>query len=268
MERPQAGAFAIPRACSDRFKQLRDASESLLVKRITPLVSSFATLLVLALLVAVPAASAAVEESTAKPAAGMTAAEAKAKAAADEQSAAERRAASSEFEREKLDQGAFKEEERAAKGEESGGGSSDSSGSVLRFIFGLAVVLGAILGVHWLLKKWGQSRLQGVAGRTGVIDVVATTPLAQGRALHLVRVGDELVLVGATEQSITRIGEVDVNVFSASQGNAGNGEFQAMLSGAMLGNQPGVPQGMGGAGSAGQPFMKRFLENLRLSTAR
>jgi flagellar biogenesis protein FliO len=101
-----------------------------------------------------------------------------------------------------------------------------------------------------------------------VIDVVATTPLAQGRALHLVRVGDELVLVGATEQSITRIGDVDATVLGASQGNAGNGEFQAMLSGAMLGNQPGVPSGMGGAGSSKDPFLKRFLDNLRLSTAR
>lgn len=237
------------------------------MKRIPPLLSVLAALVVLALLVAAPSATAATQEATTKPAAKLTAAEVKAKAAKDEQSAAERRAASSEFEREKLDQGAFKEEERAAKGEDTGG-SSDSGGSVLRFIFGLAVVLGAIYGVHWLLKKWGQSRLQGVAGRTGVIDVVATTALAQGRALHLVRVGDELVLVGATENSITRIGEVDASVFAASQGNAGNGEFQAMLSGAMLGNQPGVPQGMGGAGSANQPFMKRFLENLRLSTAR
>ena len=245
------------------------------MKRITSLPSLLATLVVLALLVAVPTATAAEGTTATKPAdttseaasKPTTAEQADAKIKAQEEKAAERRAASSEFEREKLDQGAFKEEEKSAKGDDSGSG-SNSGGSALRFIFGLAVVLGAIYGVHWLLKKWGQSRLQGVAGRAGVIDVVATTALAQGRALHLVRVGDELVLVGATDQSITRIGEVDANVFAASQGNAGNGDFQAMLNGSMLGNQPGVPQGMGGAGSANQPFMKRFLENLRLSTAR
>ncbi|MCW2921926.1 MAG: flagellar biosynthesis protein FliO [Thermoleophilia bacterium] len=240
------------------------------MKRTTPLRSLLAALVVLALLVAVPIASAADAAATTKPATttgATSAAEAKAKVKAQEESAAKRRAASSEFEREKLDQGAFQEDEKAAKGGDKGSG-SNSGGSALRFIFGLAVVLGAIYGVHWLLKKWGQSRLQGVAGRTGVIDVVATTPLAQGRALHLVRVGDELVLVGATDQSITRIGDVDATLFAQSQGNAGNGEFQAMLSGALLGNQPGVPQGMGGAGSADQPFIKRFLDNLRLSTAR
>ncbi len=225
------------------------------MKRIPSIVVALAAML---LLVGFPAVVAAAEAPAG------SAAATKADTAKDEPSASERRAAKSEFEREKLDQGAF--DDAAAEQEE---GSGDSGGgSALRFIFGLAVVLGAIYGVHWLLKKWGQSKLQGVAGRTGVIDVVATTPLAQGRALHLVRVGDELVLVGATEQSITRIGDVDANVMSSSAGNSGNGEFQAMLSGAMLGNQPGVPNGMGGAGSANQPFIKRFLDNLRLSTAR
>ena len=220
-----------------------------------------ALVLAIAMLMGATTAVAAEGTTTAKTTAAKTAAAEK-----DEPSASERRAASSEFEREKLDQGAFdKADDEQSKDSKSGG---SGGGSAMRFIFGLVVVLGAIYGVHWLLKKWGQSRLQGVAGRTGVIDVVATTPLAQGRALHLVRVGEELVLVGATEQSITRIGDVDAAVMSSGAGNSGNGEFQAMLSGAMLGNQPGVPNGMGGAGSANQPFIKRFLDNLRLSTAR
>ena len=191
-----------------------------------------------------------------------------AKDAKDEPSAAERRAASSEFEREKLDQGAFDKEAGAAKEAEEGSSDDGGGGSVMRALLGFVVVLGSIFGIHWLLKQWGQSKLQGVAGTSGVIDVVATTPLAQGRALHLVRVGEELVLVGATEQSITRIGEVDANVMGAQMGGKGNAEFQAMLSGAMLGTQPGVPGGMGGASSAKEPFVKRFLDNLRMTTAR
>jgi flagellar protein FliO/FliZ len=211
--------------------------------------------LVASMLVAAPLATA--EPAAAKPAATT---------AKDEPSAAERRAASSKFEREKLDQSAFDKEAGKSskdKAEESGG-----SGSVMRGILGFVVVLGSIYGIHWLLKKWGQSKLQGVSGTAGVIDVVATTPLAQGRALHLVRVGEELVLVGATEQSITRIGDVDAGVLGAQMGGRGNGEFQAMLSGAMYGGQPGVPGGMGGAASGQQPFLRRFLDNLRLSTAR
>lgn len=197
---------------------------------------------------------------------GATATGAEAADVENEPSAAERRAAQSDFEREALDPEAFGEESGAAKEAEEG--RSSEGGSLARFIFGLVVVLGVIYAVHWLLKKWGQSRLEGVAGRAGVIDVVATTPLAQGRALHLVRVGDELVLVGATDQSITRIGELDAGSLGAATADRGNGDFQAMLSGAMLAGQPGVPQGMGGTASARQPFMKRFIDNLRMSTAR
>lgn len=217
------------------------------------------------LLVAAPAATA--ETAAAPKAPAATAKEAKAADDADGAGAAARRAASSEFEREQLDQDAFKEEDRASSGDDEtskGGG----SGSVLRAILGLVVVLGAIFGVHWLLRKWGTSRMQGVAGRSGVIDVVATTTLAQGRALHLVRVGGELVLVGATDQSITRIGDFDATALAADAGNAGRGEFQAALTGAMYGTQPGVPAGMGGAGSTDQPFLRRFVDNLRMSTAR
>jgi flagellar biosynthetic protein FliO len=208
-------------------------------------------------LVAVPAAGAA----TAAAAKDTTATSAK----ADKPSAAERRAADSKFEREKLDPNAFASDSKKSSSAKK---SSGSGGSMFRMLFGLIVVLGAIYGIHWLLKKWGASRLQGVTGRTGVIDVVATTALAQGRSLHLVRVGEELVLVGATDQSITRIGEVNATALGATTANQGNGEFQAMLSGQMLGQQPGVPQGMGGAGSANDPFLKRFSDNLRLSTAR
>ena len=217
--------------------------------------------LALALVLLVPPAPAATSDA---PAAAKPAATSKAEA--DKPSSAERRAADSEFEREKLDQSAFEESKPGAKDEpaaKQGGG-----GSIVRALVGLVVVLGAIFGVHWLLKKWGGSRMQGAAGRSGIIDVVATTTLAQGRALHVVRVGEELVLVGATEQSITRIGEVDAGVLSGTAGDRGNGEFQAMLSGAMYGQQPGVPNGMGGAGSTRPTFLQRFLDNLRMSTAR
>jgi flagellar protein FliO/FliZ len=71
---------------------------------------------------------------------------------------------------------------------------------VIRTIVGLAVVLGVIYGVYWLLKSSARAK----AGRGDErIGVIATTPLAPNRSLHLVRAGDELILVGATDQSIT-----------------------------------------------------------------
>lgn len=79
--------------------------------------------------------------------------------------------------------------------------SAGSAGAdVIRTIVGLAVVLAVIYGVYWLLKSAARAK----AGRPDErIGVIATTPLAPNRSLHLVRAGDELILVGATEHSIT-----------------------------------------------------------------
>ena len=186
---------------------------------------------------------------------------------------AARRAKGSAFEREKLDQKAFAPDSATTKKASAGGG-----GSIARMLLGLAVVGALIYGIHWLLRKWGRSRAQGMGGSAGVIDVVATTPLSQGRALHLIRVGQELVLVGATEQSITRLGEVDGrNLGLAGVGTAETGSFPSLLQGAIHVG-PGVDVAtpiaslaapMSGATvPAGTSFVSRFVENLKLNTAR
>lgn len=82
--------------------------------------------------------------------------------------------------------------------------SSGSSGAFIRMVVGLFIVLAVIYGVYWLLKTYGKSKRNGGAGESGAgLDVVATAALGPGRNLHLVRVGDEFVLVGAAEQSVT-----------------------------------------------------------------
>ena len=80
--------------------------------------------------------------------------------------------------------------------------SGTSSGEIIRTIVGLAVVLGVIYGLYWLLRSAGRARSSRGDER---MVVVATTPLAQNRALHLVRAGGELILLGASEHAITPI---------------------------------------------------------------
>lgn len=86
-----------------------------------------------------------------------------------------------------------------------GGGISSASGgagAIARMVVGLAIVLAVVYGVYWLLRK----RYRG-GGRGGVADgrleIVATTALAGNRAVHLLRAGDELFLLGSSEQSVT-----------------------------------------------------------------
>lgn len=79
---------------------------------------------------------------------------------------------------------------------------ASGTGAVARMLGGLAVVLAVIFGVYWLLKTFGRARGLQADGR---MTVLATTSLSASRTLHLVRVGEELVLLGSSEQSVTPI---------------------------------------------------------------
>jgi flagellar protein FliO/FliZ len=78
-----------------------------------------------------------------------------------------------------------------------------AGGSIVRTIVGLAVVIGVIYGLHWILKQVKSSR-QATASGTGLEDL-ASLPLGTNRSLHLVRAGAEVVLVGVGEAGVTPI---------------------------------------------------------------
>ena len=81
--------------------------------------------------------------------------------------------------------------------------SASSGGSIVRTIVGLAVVLGVIYGLHWLLKQVKASKDSADAGEN--LETIASLSLGTNRSLHLVRVGGEIVLLGAAEHQITPI---------------------------------------------------------------
>jgi flagellar protein FliO/FliZ len=76
-------------------------------------------------------------------------------------------------------------------------------GSVLRTLVGLAIVIGIIYGLHWVLKQAKASK-EGKASGLG-LTTVATLPVGAGRSVQLLRAGRELVLVGVGEQGVTPI---------------------------------------------------------------
>src|SRR5690349_16666952 len=73
--------------------------------------------------------------------------------------------------------------------------SGASGGSIVRTIFGLAVVLGVIYGLHWVLKQVKKAKDSTDSGEA--LETIATLHLGTNRSLHLVRVGGEIVLLGA-----------------------------------------------------------------------
>jgi flagellar protein FliO/FliZ len=128
--------------------------------------------------------------------------------------------------------------------------SSGGTGAFVRMIVGLAVVLAVIYGVYWLLKMYGKSKKN--VQSDGPIDVVATTALAPDRSVHLVRLGDELLLLGSAEHSITPL-----RVYSPEQSRRITPLFE----------DDGQLRPLAPAGQRQAP-VARLLEELRRRTAR
>jgi flagellar protein FliO/FliZ len=76
-------------------------------------------------------------------------------------------------------------------------------GGLVRTIVGLAVVIGVIYGLYWILKQVKAAREDKAHGAG--LTTLATLPLGQNRAMHLIRAGDEVVLVGVGEGGVTPI---------------------------------------------------------------
>ena len=81
----------------------------------------------------------------------------------------------------------------------SGGG----GGTLVRTIVGLVVVIAVIYGLTWVLRQVKSSREGAAAGKG--LTALATLPLANDRSLHLVRVGDDVVLVGAGSAGVSSV---------------------------------------------------------------
>jgi flagellar protein FliO/FliZ len=73
----------------------------------------------------------------------------------------------------------------------------------MRTIIGLAVVIGVIYLVAWLLKTARRSKEERNSG-TGMRSE-AVVALGPNRSLHLVRTGRDLVLLGVAEHGVTPI---------------------------------------------------------------
>lgn len=84
-------------------------------------------------------------------------------------------------------------------GADTGGG---SSGSIVRTIVGLAIVIGVIYGIAWVLRQVKQSKVER---STGGLAPVASVAFGNGRSLQLVRAGNELVLVGVADHAVTPV---------------------------------------------------------------
>ncbi len=86
---------------------------------------------------------------------------------------------------------------------EQGASHIGGGGSIVRTIVGLAIVIGVIYGVAWVLRQVKASRQPRATGAG--LAPLASVPLGSGRSVHLVRAGRDLVLLGVAEQGVVPI---------------------------------------------------------------
>ena len=87
---------------------------------------------------------------------------------------------------------------------------STSSGgaSIVRTIVGLAIVLAVIWGLAWIMRQVKSAREGGGRGSqpsSAELASVAALTLGSGRSVHLVRAGNDYVLLGAAEHGVAPI---------------------------------------------------------------
>lgn len=123
------------------------------------------------------------------------------------------------------------------------GGGHSSSGSIVRTVVGLAIVIGVIYGVTWVLKQVKQSREERTRGNG--LSTEAVVALGPGRSLHLIRAGRELLLVGVADHGV-----VPIRTYT---------EEEARAAGLDL-DDPPEPPGSRPPGTGGGTFVDRLRE--------
>lgn len=79
--------------------------------------------------------------------------------------------------------------------------------SALDVLLKLGFVIGLIYVSLYLLRRW-QGQMTGRSTRQ--LRVIESLSLAPRQTLHLVRVGSQTLLIGATDQTLTQLGAVDL----------------------------------------------------------
>ncbi|MEE4383310.1 MAG: flagellar biosynthetic protein FliO [Pseudomonadales bacterium] len=104
---------------------------------------------------------------------------------------------------------------------------ADGAGSLLRLLVGLAVVLGTLFALAWLVRRSGAV---GV-GRGGAVRVLASAAVGQRERVVLLEVGTQQLLVGVAPGSVRTLVELSEPVAVAAAGDAGAGAFASQLQG-------------------------------------
>ena len=87
-------------------------------------------------------------------------------------------------------------------------GAPDLFSSAVRMVSALAVTLGILFLIFYLLR-WFFSKRGGAFGSRGLIRVISTTYLGNKRSLVLADIAGEKVVLGLSNQAVTLLAKID-----------------------------------------------------------
>lgn len=105
------------------------------------------------------------------------------------------------------------------------------------------VVLGVVVALAWLTLNVGLRKLMGIgpaAGRRGIISVLERVPLDQKRTLYVVKAGDEVLLLGASDLSVNFLSKLDAKAVEEAAKPAGQVTLSPFLQ-KLLGKKEAPP---------------------------
>jgi flagellar protein FliO/FliZ len=86
---------------------------------------------------------------------------------------------------------------------ESSSEAPSAGGLLLRTLGALLLILGLLVAAAWSLRRFGGGRLAKQDPAELELAVLTTLPLGERRSISAVRFGDQLLLLGATAQTVT-----------------------------------------------------------------
>ncbi|HJX42871.1 MAG TPA: flagellar biosynthetic protein FliO [Geodermatophilus sp.] len=97
---------------------------------------------------------------------------------------------------------------------------------VIRLLLSLAFVA----GVLWFAVRLARKRGLGSSG--GLVEVVAHQRMGRASTVNVLRIGDRVLVVGATEQQVTLLAELDGEALGATLAERADGEDRPALTAA------------------------------------
>jgi flagellar biogenesis protein FliO len=108
-----------------------------------------------------------------------------------------------------------------------------------RYVVETLVMLVGVAGLAVLFLVAG--RRLGVGRPSGPMELVGRLPLDGRRMVYLVRVGQTVYVVGASESGLSKLGEIPADGLELPKGDVVGKPFEAVLA-RVLGKSPGTPR--------------------------